>query len=81
MRASPNQIAALSKVFAPHYSRWKTWAEQSLSMSDASPMIARVIGMTQNDLNSHAQRHAETVQAFEEVREMARKLGYEYHGA
>lgn len=74
MKASEKQILALSKVFAPHYTRWKTWATANLDMRDASRMIDKVRGMTQNDLG----RKPHVKEAFDEVRDMARQIGYEY---
>lgn len=74
--ASSKQIAVLDKVFAPNYSRWRTWAEQNLLGRDAHRMVTRVWGMTQNDLTPHSRRYDETRAAFEWVREYAKRLGY-----
>lgn len=76
LKATERQIAALAKVFAPRYSEWTTWAEDNLTIRDASQMLDKVAGMTQNDLSPHAKRYEETKQAFEEVRQMATELGY-----
>ena len=77
LKATERQIGALSKVFAPWYLRWNNWARAHLEMNTASEMIARVQGMTQNDLATHSLRYEITRAAFDDVRRKARELGYE----
>lgn len=68
--ASKLQALKLAKAFAPAYSRFTDWAMENLSSEDASRLIEVIGNYTQTDRSEEAQN------AFKQVREEARALGY-----